>query len=188
MGVEDTNGGAAGNERLTSLAAAILLVLLAAEGATILRLERLVTVHVFIGMLLVPLVALKIGSTGYRFVRYYTGSLAYRLKGPPALLLRIAVAPVVLLSTLALFGTGIALVLAAPRDDAIIRLHKMAFLVWFCAMSAHVLWHVWALPRTVLSDVRRRSTVRGRSGRLCLVAASVVAGLGLAVVTLITTR
>ena len=185
--VDGKHGGVAGNERLTSLVAAILLALLAAEGATILRIEHLVTVHVFIGMLLVPLVALKMGSTGYRFLRYYAGSLEYRLKGPPALLLRIVVAPIVLLSTLALFGTGIALVLA-PRGDRLVSLHKMAFLVWFCAMSAHVLWHVWALPRTVLSDIRRRSTIGGRSTRLGLVAAGVVVGFGLAVVTILTTR
>ena len=35
-----------------------------------------------IGMVLIPPVALKLGSTGYRFARYYLGSPVYRAKGP----------------------------------------------------------------------------------------------------------
>ena len=46
------SGGAEGNERLTALTGAVLLLLLAAEGVTILRLGRLLTAHFFIGMLL----------------------------------------------------------------------------------------------------------------------------------------
>ena len=49
----------------------MLLVLLAVEGVTILFLRPLLSVHIFVGMLLIPPVALKLGSTGYRFVRYY---------------------------------------------------------------------------------------------------------------------
>ena len=45
----------------------------------------LVSAHMFIGMVLIPPVLLKLASTGYRFVRYYTGSQAYRAKGPPPL-------------------------------------------------------------------------------------------------------
>jgi hypothetical protein len=69
----DLTGGAAGNERLTAMTGAILLVLLAAEGVTILFRRQLLTAHFFIGMMLVGPVLLKMGSTSYRFVRYYTG-------------------------------------------------------------------------------------------------------------------
>jgi hypothetical protein len=82
------SGGAEGNERLTAMTGAVLLVLLAAEGFTILSLRQLLTPHFFIGMLLLGPVALKAGSTIYRFIRYYTGSRPYRRKGPPAPLLR----------------------------------------------------------------------------------------------------
>jgi hypothetical protein len=177
-------GGAAGNERLTGLVAAILLVLLAAEGATILRIHNLVTPHVFIGMLLVPPVALKVGSTGYRFLRYYAGSLEYRLKGPPALVLRVLVAPAVLLSTAALFATGIALVVVGPGGGIVVGLHKASFIVWFFAMAAHVLWHVRGLPPLLGSEVSGRARVSGRSLRLVLVLAALVAGVGLAAATL----
>ena len=53
---------------------ALLLVGFAVEGVTILELPRLLFLHFLIGLLLIGPVLLKIGSTGYRFVRYYTGS------------------------------------------------------------------------------------------------------------------
>ena len=63
-------GGARGNALLTSLLGAVLLVLLAVEGATIPLIHQLLSVHVFVGLLLLGPVALKLGSTGYRFARY----------------------------------------------------------------------------------------------------------------------
>ena len=66
-------GGSHGNEQLTALVAALLLVLLAVEGATLLRINALLTVHAFVGMLLVPVVGLKLASTGWRMLRYYLG-------------------------------------------------------------------------------------------------------------------
>ena len=47
-------GGSSGNEHLTLAVAALLLVLLAVEGATLLNLNWLLTVHAFVGMLLIP--------------------------------------------------------------------------------------------------------------------------------------
>ncbi len=44
----------------------------------------LLVAHMFIGLVLIPPVLLKLGSTGYRFARYYTGAPAYRAKGPRA--------------------------------------------------------------------------------------------------------
>ena len=103
-------GGVEGNSRLTAIAAAVLIVLLAVEGATIPFLRPLLSVHVFVGMLLLGPVALKLGSTGYRFVRFYTGRREYVEKGPPTPLMRLIVAPVLVLSTLTLFATGVALI------------------------------------------------------------------------------
>src|SRR5690242_13679232 len=75
MGPRSSNrsGGVDGNERLTAATAIVLIALLAAEGVTILFLRPLFSAHVFIGMLLIPPVALKLGTTGWRFTRYYTG-------------------------------------------------------------------------------------------------------------------
>ena len=76
--------GVQGNEQLTALTGTVLLAGFALEGLTLLALGRLLTLHMFLGVLLIGPVLLKIGSTGYRFVRYYTGSEGYVRKGPPA--------------------------------------------------------------------------------------------------------
>ena len=71
-----------GNERLTSSTGLILLVLLAVETLTTLALRTYLNVHLFLGLLLLPPVALKLATTGWRFARYYTGSKPYVLAGP----------------------------------------------------------------------------------------------------------
>jgi hypothetical protein len=63
-------GGTDGNERLTALTAVVLVALLAVEGVTIVVLRPLISVHLFVGLLLVPPVGLELASTGYGFVRY----------------------------------------------------------------------------------------------------------------------
>ncbi len=61
---------------------ALLLVLLAAEGLTIVRIGPLLKLHVFLGVLLVPPIAVKLTSTLYRFGRLlHAGTPAYRRKG-----------------------------------------------------------------------------------------------------------
>jgi hypothetical protein len=65
-------GGTEGNARLTGLTGVVLLILLSVEGVTLVDLRRLLSVHVFVGLLLILPIALKLASTGYRLVRYYT--------------------------------------------------------------------------------------------------------------------
>ena len=105
-------GGSTGNEHLTAVVAALLLLLLAIEGATLLRLQSLLNVHAFVGMLLIPVIALKLASTGWRMLRYYHGGEEYIRRGPPPLLLRGLVAPVLIVSTIVLFATGVALLVS----------------------------------------------------------------------------
>ena len=102
-------GGVDGNARLTGSVGAALFVILAVEGITLLQIHQLISWHVVLGMLLVPVVLLKSATTGYRFTRYYAGDAAYTEKGPPPLVLRVT-GPALVVMTLALLGTGIALV------------------------------------------------------------------------------
>jgi hypothetical protein len=175
-------GGSEGNRRLTGGTAAVLLVLLAAEGLTLVAIRPLVSAHVFIGMLLLPPVALKLASTGYRFARYYTGHRAYRADGPPHPLLRL-LGPVVVLSTAALFASGVTLVVLGPQSAGVLGLHKASFVVWFGAMAAHVLAHSLRLPRLASADWRRPDAVPGSGPRRWLLAGSLVTGLILAIAT-----
>src|SRR4029077_4465270 len=101
--------GPRGDARLTTSTGLILLVLLGVEALTTLRLRSYLPVHIFLGLLLLPPVGLKLASTGWRVMRDYTGSAPYRHEGPPRLLLRL-LAPVLVASTLSLFGTGVALI------------------------------------------------------------------------------
>jgi hypothetical protein len=175
--------GAEGNARLTATTALVLLLLLAVEGVTILFLRPLLSVHVFVGMLLIPPVALKLGSTGWRFFRYYTGSPSYRVKGPPRLLLRLLIAPGVVVSTLVLFGTGVALLVVGPGDGIVVGLHKASFVLWFGAMAVHVLAYVFKLPGLAGADWRAATRVPSARLRLVGVALALVAGAVLAAAT-----
>ena len=91
------NAGVEGNERLTAVTSAVLLAFILIALATTPNLRALLYVHVFVGILLIGPLAVKLGSTGYRFARYYTGAPAYVAKGPPHLALRI-VAPALSIS------------------------------------------------------------------------------------------
>jgi hypothetical protein len=183
---------------------AVLLLLLAAEGFTILRIGRLLTLHFFLGMLLLGPVALKAGSVMYRFFRYYTGSVPYRRKGPPALLLRL-LGPVVLLLTACVFGSGVMLAVVGPSGrQPWLLYHKASFILWFGAMAIHVLAYVSRLPRLLYAEARGMAlssdgsqghaasgrhaaraarVLGGRSVRLSLLLASVATGLVIALLT-----
>ncbi len=171
-------GGSSGNEQLTLAVAALLLVLLAVEGATLLNLNWLLTVHAFVGMLLIPVVALKLASTGWRMVAYYRRGEEYVRRGPPHVALRVLIAPVLILSTIVLFGTGVALLALDETHGTLVGLHKASFVVWLGAASLHVLAHLLRLPRLW------RLRPPGLALRVVLVGASLVAGAALATATL----
>jgi hypothetical protein len=171
-------GGSAGNEQLTAIVAALLLVLLAIEGATLLHLRSLLSVHAFVGVLLVPVIALKLASVGWRMARYYLGNDEYVRRGPPHVVLRMLVAPVVVVSTITLFASGIGLMILDQTRGPLVGLHKASFVVWFWAMSAHVLTRLGRLLRALPRPMH------GAAVRLCLIGSVVTAGAVLAMVTL----
>ncbi len=183
-----TGGGTAGNERLTTAAGATLIVLLAAIGVTILRIHGLLSEHLFIGMLLVPPVLLKMSSTGYRFMRYYAADPRYRRKGPPELALRV-IAPMVVLSTVVVFASGVALLFAGPSSrETLFPIHKDSFFVWVAFMALHVLGHLPAMPAVLRADYGRSaelsSDVTGRAGRTLALGGALVAGVVLAILVI----
>jgi hypothetical protein len=167
-----------GNEQLTALAGILLVVFLAVEGATLLNLNALLTVHAFVGMFLLPVVGLKMGSTAWRMGSYYLGREEYVRRGPPAFPLRVLVAPVVVASTIVLFGTGIYLLAVHETHGTAVGLHKASFVVWFVATSIHV------LTRLVRMWEALRTRYPGLGLRLGLVAVTLAAGTAVAVATL----
>ena len=179
--------GVAGNSRLTAALGAVLLVLLAAEGATIPFIGQLREEHILIGVLLLGPIAAKLASTGYRFARYYLGSEAYRRKGPPPLVLRL-LAPGVVFTTVALFGTGVALLLVGRPNDQLIFLHQASFIAWVALMTVHVLGHMLELPALALADWKRgeprERRLAGAGARLAAVGSAITLGTALVLLSL----
>jgi hypothetical protein len=202
--------GAEGNERLTAMTGAVLLILLLVECYTILHLGQLLTLHFFLGMLLLGPVTLKAGSVLYRFVRYYTGSAPYRRKGPPALLPRV-IGPVVMLLTACVFGSGVMLAVTGPGyygpATGWLQIHRLSFIAWAVFIVIHVLTYLPRLPRLLAAEVRgvpaapdetgetsgqpagrhgRRAmeVLGGRGTRLALLVASLLGGLVIALLTM----
>jgi hypothetical protein len=160
------DAGVEANSRLTAMTGALLLVLLAAEGLTIVRIGPLLKVHVFLGALLVPPVAVKMASAIYRFGRYYSGSPAYERKGPPPIILRL-LGPVLVALTVVLFATGIALLFVGVNQrGTLLFLHRASFVLWFGAMAIHVLGHLIEVGKIAPRDFRRATRQRGFGGAL----------------------
>jgi hypothetical protein len=183
-----TGGGTTGNERLTAVTGGALLLPLAVIGVTLLQLRQLLSVHLFVGMLLIGPVALKLGSTGYRFVRYYSGNPAYRREGPPATPLRL-IAPIVVLSTVVVLVTGVALLFAGPSSkNTLLPIHKVSFIVWAAFTGLHVLAYLPRLPRAFRADYGRTAQlsgdITGRTGRILSLAGAIAAGVVLAVLVI----
>ena len=170
---------------LTSAAAVVLVALLAAEGITIVRMRGLLSAHMFIGLVLIPPVMLKLGSTGYRMVRYYARSSAYRSSGPPRLPLRL-MAAVLVVSTIAVLASGVLLLAAGHKSSAVLTIHKLSFIVFGVVVGVHFLAYAPHVMHSLRTDWRaaRRQAVPGAGIRAMLVGAAVGGGAALALALL----
>jgi hypothetical protein len=121
-------------------------------------------------------------------MRFYTGAREYMRRGPPLLPLRL-MAPLVVASTLAVFATGVALLVVGPQAGFVVGLHKASFIVWLALTAMHVLAHLRAIPQLVTGDWRRRavppeSVVPGTGMRRLALAATIVVGAVVAAATI----
>jgi hypothetical protein len=180
--VLDRTGGPAGNANLTAWTGLVLLVLIAAELVTLIDVGGLVTWHIAIGVLLIPPALLKTASTGWRITRYYMGHDSYRTAGPPPMLLRI-LGPLVVVLTLAVLGSGLALIALGRGSDGqvlfallgqqvtAVTIHQVAFIGWGVVTGVHLLARI--VPAIALASGRRSTrSVPGmalRVGTLALV-------------------
>jgi hypothetical protein len=171
------------NGRLTALTGALLFVLLAVLGITILGIRDLLPEHLLLGFLIIPPLALKMASTGYRFMRYYTGDRRYREAGPPTPVLRL-VAPFVVLSTVAVFATGVELWFFGLRFGSVwIEAHKLTFMAWLPITGIHVLGHLTRTGQVAAAEFSTSPLARALTRR-SLVIGSLVAGVALAIASL----
>jgi len=178
-------GGVEGNELVTIGAGCVLTVLLIAEGITLLSLGSLLRAHMFIGLVLIPPVLLKLGSTGYRFARYYVHSRPYVRRGPPVWPLRV-LAPVLVGTTAGIFITGVLLLALGHKSDELVFFHKAFFIAWAGVFGIHFLYHAPSIGRSLLAGWRhgRGERVPGGAARGVLVAVALGAGVALALLLL----
>ena len=176
-----------GNERLTAAVGLVLVVLTIVELVTIVfGLHQLLSLHVFVGLVLIPPVLLKLASTGWRFVRYYTGSEPYRSKGAPELAMRL-LAPLLVAATVVLFASGVAMgVLHGQSLVVARRLHGPASVVWLIVVGVHVLVYLKRALIHSREDLTpaSREAVPGAGGRTFLLAFAIVTGVVVGAATL----
>jgi len=188
-------GGPAGNARLTAWIGLGLLIAFLAELVTLLDVTGLISWHIVIGVLLVPPALVKTATTGWRILRYYTGNRAYRQAGPPPLLLRL-LGPVVVLTTLAVLGTGLVLIAVGPdatftplltaagQQISWLTLHQVTFIAWGVATGLHVLARTVPAARLALASESRSTRVAGTLARSLTLFATVVLAIVAAVIIL----
>ena len=172
------SGGVDGNERLTAATAVVLVVLLAALGITILvhRAAHLVARAARDApdptrppqarqyrLALRPLLRPARGTTCAAGRRSW-GCDCWRRSS--------------IVSTLAVFATGVALLVIGPAGGVLVGLHKASFVVWLVVTAMHVLAHLRRIPGLVAADWRRRpasarsASVPGTAWRRLLLAGS----------------
>jgi tellurite resistance protein TehA-like permease len=117
-------------------------------------------------------------------MRYYTRNKAYRLEGAPRLLLRL-LAPLLVASTLSLFGSGVALIAVGHGNDLLKNVHAVSFVVWGVLMVVHVLAYLARTLRLGTADWRRHTgeVVAGARSRRALLAGALLAGVIVALAT-----
>ncbi|MDA8073004.1 MAG: hypothetical protein M0Z82_15750 [Actinomycetota bacterium] len=176
--------GVEANARLTGTTGLVLMVLLFLEGCTIPFIVQLVSLHILIGLILVPPLAVKMASVLWRFSRYYLHDPRYRRAGPPHPLLR-AIGPLLFGSTVVLFASGIILWLTGPSNYLMFRIHQLTFFFWFMVIVVHVASHLLRASRLAAADAGAAKGGRGVEPRLRhqarrrrgLIGASLVVGL-----------
>ena len=87
--------------------------------------------------------------------------------------------PAVAILTLVLLASGVGLLLAGGSWlPLLLKVHKASFIVWFGAMTIHVLGHLGEVFRLAPRDWLRRTRrdVSGAGTRQWLIAVSLVAG------------
>ncbi len=133
------------NSRATALLGSLLLVMFAIEGLTLISLQSLISVHVFIGGALITPVVAKLATTGYRFARYYRKDRDYVTAGPPKPVLR-ALGPLVIAATITLLASGVGLITIGTSSPLIRQVHQASAIVWLVLTGVHVLGHLIELP------------------------------------------
>ncbi|MGZ4670602.1 MAG: hypothetical protein ACXVX3_18895 [Blastococcus sp.] len=188
--VTGRTSGPAGNAQLTAWTGLLLLALIVVELVTLIDVRGMLSWHVVVGVLLVAVAVLKIASTSWRFLRYYTGHRPYKQAGPPPTLLRI-LGPLVIVATVGVLGSGLWLIavgadsgrnalftILGQRID-LLSIHQGMFIVFAVVAGLHVLARLVPAVTVTTGRIQREDgagRLRGWAPRLAILTATLVAG------------
>ena len=96
-------------------------------------------------------------------------------KGPPHPILRV-LGPFVSLLTVIVLASGVVL-LVQKHHDPWFTIHKASFILWFAAMTVHVLGHIVETVRTAPLDYTRVAPLRRAGVRRSVLGAAIVLGI-----------
>ena len=171
------------NARLTGTAGFVILILLTAELVTVLLgAASVLSLHVAIGLIIVPPVLAKLASTTWRIVNYYLGAVAYKDCGPPSTLARV-LGPILSLAIVLVLISGIALILGpSSLHRTALMVHKVTFYLALLLIVWHLAMHLSQTLGLAARDwVNRRSAALVVRARLTAIVGSVLLGALLAV-------
>jgi membrane-associated phospholipid phosphatase len=172
--------GVEGNRRLTSLAGMALVPVLTAVALSGVVFGWSPGLHFFTGFAAIPLVLLKLGSTGYRFTGYYLRrDRDYRAAGPPTVVPRVFGAPLVASAVVA-FVSGVLLFATGTHRGTVATLHTDSAVIFIVLVLIHVAVHARTGWLASAADLRTPAGATGSGSRRASLIAMSVAGVAVA--------
>lgn len=132
---------------------------------------------------------MKVASTGWRIVRYYTGDVPYRQAGPPQMLMRV-IGPLVVVTTLSVLATGVLVAIEGPTGRhgstfglpvSMLFQHKATFIAWLVVMTVHVLGRTVRAAKIVGGRATSAARVPGSTSRSAALIAAAACSVVLAI-------
>jgi hypothetical protein len=98
-------------------------------------------------------------------------------------------APIVVISTVVVFASGVALLFAGPGSrQSLLPIHKVSFFVWLAFTGVHVLAHLPKIAPALRDDYGSSAQlgpdIGGRSGRGLALAGALTGGVVLAILVI----
>jgi hypothetical protein len=139
------------NRALTSWAGLLLLPGLAVVALSGLVFGNYWQLHYIAGLSLIPLLLVKLGSTTYRALSYYTRRAMYRAAGAPEWVGRL-LAPALIASTIIAMATGIWMWSQHSEAQPWAKLHVLSVLAMGACVGLHVLLRTPISLQAVTTD------------------------------------
>ncbi|HEY7927661.1 MAG: hypothetical protein ACHQ06_05950 [Candidatus Dormibacteria bacterium] len=164
------------NLGLTSYSGLVLLLLLVLVYLTGVFFSPLRQVHFAIGFAIIPLLVVKLGSTGWRAANYYLRREPYRSAGAPRLIPRL-LAPLVVVSAIVATVTGVVLWVLGRQRGGWATLHTDSVAVLAAVLALHTLTYIRPAVRASSESLAAVQVTRQERVMLWALAVALVAAV-----------